>query len=86
MPPARVTSVANAELARLYRRIGQRVYVEIVSGETASYGEVILATVSQQSASESGRDFTDTASPRLVIFFEASPDPEIVATLWRQSS
>ena len=47
---------------------------------------MILATVSQQSASESGRDFTDTASPRLVIFLEASPDPEIVATPWRQSS
>jgi len=83
---SRVATAANAELTLLYWRIGRRIHSEILSGERARYGEAIVATLSQQLVGEYGRGFTYTALTRMVGFFEAFPEEEIVATLSQQLS
>ena len=83
---ARVAATANAELTLLYWRIGRRIHSEILSGERATYGEAIVATLSQQLVAEYGRGFTYTALTRMVGFFEAFPEESIVATLSQQLS
>jgi predicted nuclease of restriction endonuclease-like (RecB) superfamily len=83
---ARIAVAANYELTRLYWHIGQRIHSDVLSGDRAQYGQAIVATLSQQLAAEYGRGFTYTALTRMVAFFEAFPDFEIVATLSRQLS
>jgi predicted nuclease of restriction endonuclease-like (RecB) superfamily len=83
---ARIAVAANCELTQLYWHIGQRIHSDVLSGERAQYGQAIVATLSQQLAAEYGRGFTYTALTRMVAFFEAFPDFEIVATLSQQLS
>jgi len=82
----RVATAANTELTLLYWRIGRRIHSEILLGERASYGEAIVATLSQQLVVEYGRGFTYTSLTRMVRFFEAFPQERIVATLSQQLS
>ena len=77
----RVATAANCELTLLYWQIGRRIHSEVLSGKRGAYGEGIVATVSQQLATDYGRGFTYTALTRMVGFFEAFPDKGIVATL-----
>ncbi|HKI20754.1 MAG TPA: PDDEXK nuclease domain-containing protein [Isosphaeraceae bacterium] len=82
----RAAFAANTELTLLYWRIGRRIHSEVLSGERARYGEAIVATVSQQLVADYGRGFTYTALTRMVAFFEAFPQEEIVAALSQQLS
>jgi predicted nuclease of restriction endonuclease-like (RecB) superfamily len=83
---ARVATAANAELTRLYWRIGQRIHAEVLSGERAPYGEAILATLSQQLVADYGRSYSAKSLARMVQFAQVFADESIVATLWRQLS
>ncbi|MEW6440659.1 MAG: PDDEXK nuclease domain-containing protein [bacterium] len=83
----RQTAVAvNAGLTFLYWRIGDRIHREVLKGRRADYGERILATLSQELASEYGQGFSYAALTRMVKFSECFGDAEIVATLSRQLS
>jgi predicted nuclease of restriction endonuclease-like (RecB) superfamily len=80
----RVATVANAEQTLLYWRMGRRIAHENLTEGRAEYGKQILATVSQELMAEFGRGFTYTAIIRMVQFFQAFPDEQIVATLSTQ--
>lgn len=82
----RVATVVNAEQTLLYWRLGRRIAHENLTEGRAEYGKQILATVSQELMTEFGRGFTYTAIIRMVQFFQAFPDEQIVATLSTQLS
>jgi predicted nuclease of restriction endonuclease-like (RecB) superfamily len=82
----RVATAANVELTLLYWRIGRRIHADVLSGERASYGEEILATLSRQLVVEYGRGFAEKNLRRMVQFAEVFPDDQIVVTLSRQLS
>ena len=73
-------------LTLLYWRIGRRINAEILQGERAAYGEQIVATLSQQLATEYGRGYTDKNLRRMIQYAQAFPDEQIVAALRRQLS
>jgi predicted nuclease of restriction endonuclease-like (RecB) superfamily len=83
---ARVATAANAEMTMLHWRIGRRIHTEILAGERAPYGKAIVAMVSRQLVTDYGRGYTYTALTRMVAFFKAFPDEQIVATLSQQLS
>jgi predicted nuclease of restriction endonuclease-like (RecB) superfamily len=83
---ARVATAANSEMTLLHWRIGRRIHTEILGGERAAYGKAIVATVSQHLVAEYGRGYTYTALTRMIAFFQAFPDEQIVATLSQQLS
>lgn len=80
----RVATVANAEQTLLYWRLGRRIASENLIEGRAEYGKQILATESQELMAEFGRGFTYTAIIRMVQFYQAFPDEQIVATLSTQ--
>jgi hypothetical protein len=59
---------------------------EVLGNERATYGEQIVATLSQQLVADFGRGFEQKNLHRVMQFAEGFPDEAIVATLWRQLS
>ncbi|MBP9694382.1 MAG: DUF1016 family protein [Alphaproteobacteria bacterium] len=80
----RAFSVINRELVLLNWNIGKRIKIEIVQNARASYGDQIVATLSQQLKCDFGSGFTQSALSRMIKFYEEFPDFEIVATLSQQ--
>jgi len=76
-----VISKANAELVLLNWNIGKLIKSQILADERSEYGEKIVATLSQQLSLEFGKGYTVSALFRMIKFFEAFPDIEIVATV-----
>jgi hypothetical protein len=58
-----------------------RIRNEVLRDGRAEYGEQIIATLSQQLASDYGKGFSASALTRMVKFAEAFPDEAILATL-----
>jgi predicted nuclease of restriction endonuclease-like (RecB) superfamily len=81
---SRIIYSANSELVLLHWKIGERIQEEILKNTRANYGDRIVATVSQQLTQVYGRGFTKSSITRMVKFYKAFADPEIVATLSRQ--
>ena len=81
-----VAQAVNAGMTSLYWRIGKRIQNEILKGQRADYGKEIVATLSRQLVSKFGTGFSEKSLRRMMQFAEVFPDPEIVATLWRQLS
>ncbi len=79
-----VAVTANAALTMLYWQLGHRIYVDVLKGRRADYGTQIVATVGRQLEVRHGRSFGVKNLQRMVQFATVFPDPEIVATLWRQ--
>lgn len=79
-----VISKANAELVLLNWNIGKLIKSQILADERSEYGEKIVATLSQQLSLEFGKGYTVSALFRMIKFFEAFPDIEIVATVSTQ--
>ncbi|QEI05810.1 DUF1016 domain-containing protein [Pigmentiphaga aceris] len=77
----RLAGAVNAELTRLYWTIGQRLDVEVLGGERASYGTALLDQLGQQLSHEFGRGFEARNLRRMVKFAQAFRDAEIVTTL-----
>jgi predicted nuclease of restriction endonuclease-like (RecB) superfamily len=80
----RVATVANAEQTLLYWRLGKRIAIENLTEGRAEYGKQILATVSQELMAEFGRGFTYTAIIRMLQFYQAFPEEQIVTKLSAQ--
>jgi hypothetical protein len=53
----RLAATVNAELTRLYWRIGQRLASEVLRGERARYGAQLMDHLGERLASEFGRGF-----------------------------
>jgi len=71
----------NSELVLLNWKIGKLIKSHILMNERSEYGEKIVATLSQQLSVEFGRGFATSNLFRMIKFFEAFPNYEIVATL-----
>ena len=56
----------------LYWHVGLRIRNEVLRDGRAEYGEQIIATLSQQLASDYGKGFNASALTRMVKFAEAS--------------
>ena len=82
----RLAATVNAELTRLYWRIGQRLASEVLRGERARYGAQLMDHLGERLAGEFGRGFESKNLRRMVQFAQAFPDTEIVASLMRQLS
>jgi predicted nuclease of restriction endonuclease-like (RecB) superfamily len=83
----RLAGAVNAELTRLYWRVGERLRTEVLGGaDRAKYGDQLINRVGDQLAQEFGRGFEAKNLRRMVQFAQAFPLPEIVATLSRQLS
>lgn len=83
---AHVAQTANSTLTMLYWEVGQRIHTEVLGEVRASYGEQIVASLSQQLMPLYGRGFTRTALARMIAFAELFPARDIVATLSQQLS
>jgi predicted nuclease of restriction endonuclease-like (RecB) superfamily len=64
--------------------LGKRIATENLTEGRSEYGKQILATVSQELMAEFGRGFTYTAIIRMVQFYQASPNEQIVTKLSTQ--
>ena len=80
----RLASAVNTELTRLYWAVGQRLRVDVLSGERAPYGAQVIDQLGLRLALEFGRGFEVKNLRRMVQFAELFPDPQIVATVSRQ--
>lgn len=77
----RVAVSVNRELVLLYWDLGQRVRVEILGEERATYGEQIVSTLSAQLKSEFGDGFGKRNVFRMIKFAETFPDRATVEKL-----
>ena len=83
----RLAGAVNAELTRLYWRLGKRLHTEVLGGTNrAKYGDQLIKRVGDQLAQEFGRGFEAKNLRRMVQFAQVFAEPEIVATLSRQLS
>jgi predicted nuclease of restriction endonuclease-like (RecB) superfamily len=81
-----VAVTVNTGLTLLHWRIGKRIHEATLRGRRGKYGKQILATLSQELAGQYGKGFNYSALTRMVKFFKAFPQQEIVATLSQQLS
>jgi DUF1016 N-terminal domain len=82
----RATAAVNSELTTLFWRIGQRIHIQVLSGQRAGYGEEVLPTLAAQLMQEYGRSFAEKNLRRMVQFAITFPDEQIVVSLSRQLS
>ena len=80
----RVATTANAELALLYWRVGQRLRVEVLGEKRAEYGKQITANAANDLTALYGKGFDRINLSRMMNFAEQWPDEGIVATLSQQ--
>ncbi len=83
---AQVAQTANAALTTLYWQIGNRIRQDVLKDRRAEYGAEIVSALGRQLEVRFGRGFGERSLRRMVQFATAFPDPEIVATLWRELS
>lgn len=81
---AQVARLVDSTLVMLYWRLGRRIREDILMQKRATYGEEIVATLSQQLSGEFGRGYSRYNLSRMIQFAEAFQDERIVATLSQQ--
>ena len=79
-----VAQTANSTLTLLYWQVGQRIYLDVLAGQRASYGEEILPTLSAKLEPDYGRGFSARNLARMIKFAEVFPDEQIVVSLVRE--
>jgi predicted nuclease of restriction endonuclease-like (RecB) superfamily len=83
---AATASVVNVALTTLYWQVGKRIHEEVLKGERAEYGAVILPTLSAKLVPLYGEGFSERNLARMIKFALVFPDEQIVSTLRRQLS
>lgn len=81
-----VAQAVNSALVLLYWQVGQRIRIEVLRSERATYGEEICSTLSNKLAGEFGSGFSRPNLTRMIRFAEVFPDQQIISTLSRQLS
>ena len=81
-----VAKQVNQTLTITYWQIGKRVSTEILDSNRAEYGKQVLQQLSQQLSDEFGKGFTYSSLTRMVKFYKAFPEEQIIATLSQQLS
>lgn len=79
-----VAVTVNAALTTLYWQIGKRINEEILKGERAEYGALILPTLSAKLVLDYGDGFSAKNLRHMIRFATVYPDEEIVSALRRQ--
>lgn len=74
----------NSVIVALYWSIGQRIHSDILQDKRAEYGKQILATLSQDLATNYSRGYTYSNLTRMVKFAVLFPDRAIVSALSTQ--
>ncbi|HFD12415.1 MAG TPA: DUF1016 domain-containing protein [Crenotrichaceae bacterium] len=81
-----VAKQVNQTLTITYWQIGKRVSIDILDSNRAEYGKQVLQQLSQQLSDEFGKGFTYSSLTRMVKFYKAFPEEQIIATLSQQLS
>ena len=76
----------NAHMTLLYWRIGERIQLHVLDDSRAGYGMQIVKDLGLHLNREFGKGFAEKSLRRMVQFYLAFADPQIVATLSRQLS
>ena len=71
-------------MTMLYWDIGKRIKEDIIKSERAEYGKQVVATLAQLLSAEHGKGFTRFSLSRMIRFYEAFPEVQIVATVSQQ--
>jgi hypothetical protein len=79
---AAVAATVNAEMTKLYWRIGKRIQIELLGNDRAAYGKAIVSTVSRQLREDYGNGFSTQNIRHMIRFAETFPDEERVSPLW----
>jgi predicted nuclease of restriction endonuclease-like (RecB) superfamily len=82
----RVAVWVNAEMVMLYWDIGERIRIEILSDERATYGKQVVNKLSDQLVTLYGPGFARTNLFNMIRFAEVFPDRSIVHSLSGQLS
>ncbi len=80
----RVAVVINSQMTMLYWNIGKRIKEEIIKSNRAEYGKKVINILAQNLSAEFGNGFSKSYLLKMISFYEAFIEPEIVATLSRQ--
>ena len=81
-----VAVAVNAELTRLYWRIGGRINGHLQADGRAAYGQQVVATLARELRADYGTSYTEKYLRRMMQFATAFPDEAIVESLLRQLS
>ena len=81
----RVATEVNSTVVVLYWSIGKRINDEILADKRAEYGNQVVDRISQELTLKFGRGYSRAALFRMVRFAKLYSDPQIVATVSRQS-
>lgn len=74
----------NSELVLLYWNIGKTVKEDIIKTERADYGKQIINNLSIELSNNYGKGYSRSNLFRMIQFYEAFTEKEIVATLSQQ--
>ena len=77
----RMAVAVNSELTLLYWHLGKRIRQDLLSETRATYGQRILATLSQELTHEFGKGFAVSNLSRMMTFAEDFPDVKEVQGL-----
>ncbi len=81
-----VVRTLNASMLRLYWQIGKTIQEDLIKNDRAEYGKRIVTTVSAELKLMYGKGYSYSNLTRMIEFYKAFSDAEIVATLSQQLS
>ncbi|MCF6237060.1 MAG: DUF1016 N-terminal domain-containing protein [Gammaproteobacteria bacterium] len=76
----------NQTLTVTYWQIGKQIQFQVLDNNRAEYGKQTVQKLSQQLSNEFGKGFSYSALSRMVKFYQAFSDKNIIATLSQQLS
>lgn len=76
----------NSALTVTYWRVGKRINEEVLHGERAEYGKLVIPSLAKELVAHYGKSFEAKNLRRMMQFAEVFPDFEIVVPLARQLS
>lgn len=76
----------NSHITVLYWYVGKKIQTHILKQERADYGKQIIDTVAKELSLTYGKGFSRANLRKMIQFYQAYPDSEIVSTLSRQLS
>lgn len=76
----------NTSMLQLYWQIGKTIQEELIKNDRAEYGKRIVTTVASELRLMYGKGYSYSNLTRMIEFYKAFSDAEIVATLSQQLS
>ncbi|MGL6349387.1 MAG: PDDEXK nuclease domain-containing protein, partial [Aeromonas sp.] len=76
----------NAQMTQLYWQLGHTLQHHMLNNQRAEYAQQWVKQVAKQLTEEYGKGFNEKSLRKMMQFYQAFPEQEIVATLSRQLS